>query len=165
MKKQAKSKIFICAILVLSLLVCILLCGRTPLKYNDWSGLSELMRRDFSDVQIIDAVFEYEDGGTHVCLFLKEDAERNVRYSSIIKMPGKAESLTDLIPPEDIEIFEKCAVKLEDIIGFDESHGEVKVGFSEASFVVRWYQIEDSVEKDFNAVLVSYIPRVIIMKQ
>lgn len=161
---QAKSMMLVCVILVMGLLVFILFCGRTPLKYYDFSDLSELMRRDFTDVQIIDADFEYENGGTHVCLFLKENIGRNVRRPNTIKMPGTVESFTDLIPPGDIEILEKCAVKLEEIIGFDESYGDVKVGFSEESFVVRWYQIEDTAEKDFNAVLISFIPRVVKMK-
>ena len=65
---QAKSMILVCVILVMGLLVCLLFCGRTPLKYFDLSGLSELMRRDFTDVQIIDAVFEYENGGP-MCAF------------------------------------------------------------------------------------------------
>lgn len=159
---QVRNTLLVCAII--GLLFYFLFSYRAPLRYYDLSGLSDLLRRDFSDVQIKDAAFEYENGGTHICLFLKENSDRDVRRPNIIRLPGKVELFTDFIPPGDIRILERYAVEPEKIIGFDESYAEVKTRFSEVSFNVRWYQIEDTIENDYNAVLISYIPRKIIIK-
>lgn len=164
------------AILTVCILVAILVIvvyivfffNKMTIQGDSMEKLAELMRMDFSDVEITDIQYKYvkdETLGlrgtrTQIFVFLKESGELESK-DHYFDSNGWEISDPNLehIPPGNIAALKEIGIELHQIQKHGGNYNQIKVGFSTVPYTIHRYQIDESYDGKSNVVLLASIPR------
>ena len=159
------------ALLVISLYF-VFFFNKTTIKGGSMEKLSELMRMDFTDVEITDVQYRYvKDNAirgtrTKILVFLKETGElESKEYYFSSSGGGISDPNLEHIPPGNIAELKEVGIELSQIQKHGGNWNQIKVGFSTVPFEIHWYQIDESYDGKSNIVLFASIPRKISSRQ
>lgn len=140
--------------------------NKTTIQGDSMGKLAELMRMDFSDVEITDIQCKYVNdkavGGTRtqIFVFLKEsDDLESKEYYFNSNGEGIFDPNMEHIPSEHIEDLKEIGVRLSQIQKHGGNYNQIKVGFSIVPYTIHWYQIDESYDGKSNVVLLASVPR------
>ena len=141
--------------------------NKTAIEGGNIEKISELMKIDFTDVEIIDIKLEHSEDGilndcTKIIVFLRESGEwESKEYFT------DCEEWFDTNPEymlsAEIAKLKEVGIELHQIQKRGVNFNQVKVGFSIGEFGIYWYQIDESYDGKSNVVLFANIPRKISM--
>jgi hypothetical protein len=162
--------IFICVFVVmLAVLYFAFLFNKTSIICDSRSKLAELTKMDFTDVVITDIQcknFKEDDIGeyTRIFIFLKEfDELESKEYYFNIRGAGIPDPNLDRIPSGHIRELKKIGIEIDNIQKHGGNFNEIKVGFQIVPYEIHWYQIDNSYDGESNVILLTFVPRRVLM--
>lgn len=157
----------ILAIILVIVLYFIFFFNRTTIFFSSRVKLAELLRTDFTDVEITDIQYKTSKDGilddyTQIIVFLKESDEWESKeyYTNSEEW---FDSDPEHILPAQIAELKEIGIELHNIKKRGLNFSQVKVGFSMVSYTIYWYQIDEFYDGESNIVLLAGIPRKISM--
>jgi len=141
--------------------------NKTAIEAGSMEKFSELMKMDFTDVEITDIKLEHSKDGflnncTKIIVFLRESGEwESKEYYTDCE--GWFDTNPEHMLPAEIAELKEIGIALHQIQKRGVNFSQVKVGFSIGEFGIYWYQIDESYNGKSNVVLFANIPRKISM--
>ena len=135
--------------------------------------LNELMKMDFSDVEITDIQCKYvkdEALGifgtrTQIFVFLNESSKLDFKDYYFDNNEEKINDLNlEYIPPGHITELKEIGIQLHQIQKHGWKYNQIRAGFSIVPYTIHWYQIDESYDGRSNIVLFASVPCKISIK-
>lgn len=149
-------------VLVFSVYILIYLYNKSPIVCSDIGLLGNLLRIDFSNAEIVNirSNVNKSDDSTMIVLCLKADADYlSDTYFDRTNRSKELDPKMEWLPAGDIEVLDELTFDLSSITQYGLSYSEVRNGMSIAPFEIRWYAIDNQLEKNANLIFITYIPR------
>jgi len=171
-KNHFPTILIVCILLVILVifLYFVFFFNKTTIQGDSMGKLTELMRMDFSDVEITDIQYKYvKDNAirgtrTQIFVFLKESGElESKEYYFDSSGGGISDPNLEHIPPGNIAQLKEIGIELHQIQKHGGNWNQIKVGFSTVPFEIHWYQIDESHDGKSNVILFASVPRKISM--
>lgn len=141
--------------------------NKMTIKGDSMEKLTELMRMDFSDVEITDIRYKYvkdETLGlwgtrTQIFVFLNESCELESKDYFDSNEGGIYDPNLEYIPPGHVAELEEIGIQLHQIQKHGGKYNQIRAGFSIVPYTIHWYQIDKSYDSKSNVVLFASVPR------
>ena len=162
---------FIAACLFIVVLIIIVYIAfffnKTTIQIENREKLSDLMRIDFSHVDLTDIKCQFikdnANGGTthtQIFVFLKEfDEFKFKNYYSYNHSDEVFNSNIEHIPYLHIEHLKDIGIELTHIQEYGIIYNQIEFGFSTVPYMIHLYKINKSYNDKYNVVIISSIPR------
>ncbi len=158
------------AVILIFALYIVFFFNKTAIRCDSAEKLTELIRTDFSDVEITDIRYDhYKDEsinavGTRMFIFLKESGKlESQEYYLNSNGDGVYDPQLKYVPPGNIEDLKEIGIELSQIQKHGFNYSEISVGYWTAPFEIHWYQIDETYDGKSNVVLLTSIPRKILI--
>lgn len=167
-KKCFLTILTVCILVVIIIIVMyfVFFFNKTTIQGDSMEKLTELMKMDFSDVEITDIQYKYAKdkavGGTRtqIFVFFKESSElESKEYYINSDGEGIFDPNLEHIPSKHIEDLKEIGIELSQIQKHGVNYNQIKVGFSIVPYTIHWYQIDESYDGKSNVVLIASVPR------
>ena len=157
--------ITICILVIILVIALCFACfyNRTTIFYRSKTELAELLRADFTDVEITHIQYKNSKDGiwdnyTRIVVFLKESGEWESKGYYTNSEEWFDSSPEHMLSSETAEL-KIIGIELNNIQKRGVNFNQIKVGFSIGGFGVYWYHIDDSYDGESNVVLIAGVPR------
>ena len=169
-KKHLSVILTVCVsvIILVSAVYIVFFFNKMTIQGDSIEKLAELIRMDFSDVEITDIQYKYvkdETLGlcgtrTQIFVFLNEFGElKSKDYYFDSNGEGIYDPNLEYIPPGDIAELKEIGIQMNQIQKHGGQYNQIRAGFSMVPYTIHWYQINNTYDGKSNIVLFASVPR------